>query len=389
MKPKQLFPEIEAEGYITRRDQFALRDELQREKADQREKSKQEKEVEAAKKALKKAQREAKKAAKAKAEPKRRGRPPAKDKAGPKKVEVQQDGPGADLAEPSTTSSTAEPSVNLPKESGKKPENLEEIQSKNLGEKPSENLPETSSAPASSAAKRPARAPRSKAAAKATANPKAKAKAAKEPSAGSKDRPRPSKRGRAKSSSEPIADEPTAAPVKKSPRTARAIRRLAAGPAHGSDSASAAPAPAMGSDVETHPATPKQSRKRKSGSKDLKGEENKVEPAKKAKTLVIDHKQQPHVYDEAVLEMRKLFKHCCDHHTDCHRPDQSEQFAKEAPCRLSIYWKVNSCGLKVKQEGTKDSKEKWPQVFYITSPTAKCIQVAIYIAKQLASWLKV
>lgn len=82
VKPKQLFPEIEPEHYITRRDQFALRDELQKEKAEKREAAKVEK--------------EAKALAKAKSGPAKRGRPPKKS--------VESQGKSADQPEPADES---------------------------------------------------------------------------------------------------------------------------------------------------------------------------------------------------------------------------------------------------------------------------------------------
>eukprot|EP00435_Cladocopium_sp_Y103_P040802 s1455_g11.t1 len=69
--PKNLFPDIESDGYITRRDQFALRDQIQKEKQEKKEKAKAEKEnVKNSK------PRRVKKSVDKTAQPKRRGRPP-------------------------------------------------------------------------------------------------------------------------------------------------------------------------------------------------------------------------------------------------------------------------------------------------------------------------
>ena len=87
MKPKKLFPDITADGYITRRDQFKLRDELRSEREEKAEESRKEKEAKANRNSNKvkkgKAQGKTKAASKAKA----RGRPP--------KSSVKSSGPSA------------------------------------------------------------------------------------------------------------------------------------------------------------------------------------------------------------------------------------------------------------------------------------------------------
>ena len=109
---------------------------------------------------------------------------------------------------------------------------------------------------------------------------------------------------------------------------------------------------------------------------------------KRRKTVIIDMLQQPDSFEQAAVEIKKLFQHCrdCHHNADDHREGGHDQFGPESPCRLSVYWKSTAVGLKVKLPGGNGEADAWPQIFYISTPV-KCIQASIYCATQLVSWL--
>ena len=402
---QQDFPEIEAEAYITRRDQFALRDELQKEKAEKR------------------AEAKAKAIAKANATPKKRGRPPKKstgtngaDQPDPRPHVEPSDTADQDAPAPADTIDTdSKPARKRPRAprvpkdtpaSGKedKPkETTKPSRSRKTKEDKTKPVPEKEDNKVEGSAiaelPKPSRSRRSKTPASGNFEGEDKTcKKAAEVKTGPSSKKRPT----------PVESSEVGQPVKRRSRTAKTPELVSSGPSSGSRGPQPDPMDSLVEELEELSVKDPEAEKEKKGAKrkSIKGKDGKETEGKQGESkkkrnstgsnsgkkrrtpVTILMNQHTDTFDECLEKFRQLFQHCLDHHHSPaeHLGEGGPQFEQQAPCRLSIYWKTRAVGLKVKVLDGPGQPEKWSQIFYISTPV-KCFQASIYAMTQIVSWL--
>ena len=416
VRPKNLFPEIESEGYITRRDQFALRDQIQREKAEKKEKAKAEKEN------MKKSKpRGVRKTVDKTAQPKRRGRPPKNppvasvptegeiaageiepkiEKTSNKKRERQQSVSTTPVCSPprktqATSAMEEEPVVDTGTASAShdtKTDNQSHLTGKSSTPTPSQ----TSLSKPRRARKSATKAPEYMVDGKQNALDKDPASAeaeetTKNPSKGASRRVR-------KSSSKQTAVAPGDKQVDmekpKSPRR-RTTRKKEPTPKPAGGDVEEGKIEATNSTRRAKKQQPAKNNQQSSGSKpshDEPATETARRRPPRLPTKSISLKTEILTYDAVVAKCVELYKECpkvhcsCNSEPVCHKGGFIPQFEDAAPCRLSIYWKTDAVGLKVQDFSVNDGKTwKWTQCFYFATP-GMCIQSAILCMTQFVSW---
>lgn len=323
---KSDFPEIEPAGYITRRDQFALRDTLVQQKKEQVEKNKQDKELQT--------NRRQKSSAKAKAKagvtrPKSGGSKAnqPQDTAGGTDASCQKESPPLQATtcaskEPPVAATPAACATPLVEEGGAtstptaslKEEDSKEHHEKNLTESSDKGDPKSANAPTPK---------------KSTTKKRKACKAAD----GAPARDTSTNEGTEESKQEETQPDPKKKPRNKPQPDAKP------------------PAKRKRRQVESH-------------------------------TIDLSHRP-PTTQEAATSELHALMVEC--RAKEGPHQDVAQQFPTHAHVRLSIYWKASAVGVKVSAQENKDAPWKWTQPYYLSMPMG-CMCAKIYCAKQIATW---
>ena len=137
------------------------------------------------------------------------------------------------------------------------------------------------------------------------------------------------------------------------------------------------PAPTAG---ETDQSAEAQADKADGGQADGKVPGKRVR-APRAPIVAIDvNEHRVTTQEEAKAHLLDIMKSCAAKGGP--HQDVGAQFPTNAPCRLSIYWKSSSVGLKIRVVEEEGAPWKWTQPYYL-SMAAGCMCAKIYCAKQV------